>query len=117
MSKGNEAITTWLLPDKIITSIEQSTQAQEETVKCDASTVQTNMEGTNDMSLPEAESKQTTDVGKEALQEGANDMSFKIGEKRKLDEDTPSPVQTKRLKGNGCANGKFIFNKVRKPHV
>lgn len=105
------------MPDKIITSIEQSTQAQEETVKCDASTVQTNMEGTNDMPLPEAESKQTTDVGKEASQEGTNDMSFKVGEKRKLDEDTPSPVQTKRLKGNGCANGKFIFNRMRKAHI
>ncbi|CEI86890.1 hypothetical protein RMCBS344292_01315 [Rhizopus microsporus] len=104
LSKGNEAITTWVLPDKIISSIEQSTQAQEETAKCDASAVQTNMKGTNDMSLPEAEPKQTTNVGKEALQEDTKNMPVKIGEKRKLDEDTLSSVQTKRLKGNGCAN-------------
>ena len=75
------------------------------------------MKGTNDMSLPEAEPKQTTNVGKEALQEDTKNMPVKIGEKRKLDEDTLSSVQTKRLKGNGCANGRFIFNRVRKAHI
>jgi E3 ubiquitin-protein ligase UBR7 len=69
------------------------------------------------MSLPEVKPKQTINVGKEVLQEDTDEMSVKVGEKRKLDEDTSSPVQTKRLKGNGCANGKFIFNRVRKAHI